>query len=51
MLFRLVYLGVVNVFAVLRLLPGSDRDEDAEILRLHRDGDLDRDPDVHPRGH
>jgi hypothetical protein len=34
MLFRLVYLGVVNVFAVLRLLPGSDRDKDAEILAL-----------------
>jgi hypothetical protein len=27
---------VVNVFAVLRLLPGSDRDKDAEILALRR---------------
>lgn len=31
---RLVYLDVVNVFAVVRLLPGSDRDKDAEILAL-----------------
>jgi transposase InsO family protein len=30
----LAYLGVVNVFAVLRLLPRSDRDKDAEILAL-----------------
>jgi hypothetical protein len=34
MLFRLVYLSVVNVFAVLRQLPGNDRDKDAEILAL-----------------
>lgn len=34
MLFRLAYLGVVNVFAVLRVLPGSDRDKDTEILAL-----------------
>ena len=34
MLFRLAYLSVVNVFAVLRLPPGSDRDKDAEILAL-----------------
>ena len=27
MLFRLAYLSVANVFAVLRLLPGSDRDK------------------------
>jgi transposase len=33
-LFRLTYLSVVNVFAVLRLLPGSDQDKDAEILAL-----------------
>jgi putative transposase len=33
-LFRLAYLSVANVFAVLRLLPGSDRDKDAEILAL-----------------
>jgi putative transposase len=33
-LLRLAYLGITNVFAVLRLLPGSDRDKDAEILAL-----------------
>jgi putative transposase len=33
-LFRLAYLSVANVFAVLRLLPGNDRDKDAEILAL-----------------
>lgn len=32
MLFRLAYLGVVNAFAVLRLLPGSDRDKDADFI-------------------
>jgi putative transposase len=31
---RLVYLSVRNVFALLRLLPVSDRDKDAEILAL-----------------
>jgi hypothetical protein len=31
---RLVYLGVANVFALLRLLPVSSRDKDAEILAL-----------------
>jgi hypothetical protein len=31
---RLAYLGVFNAFALLRLLPGSDRDKDAEILTL-----------------
>ncbi|GAA0895202.1 MULTISPECIES: hypothetical protein [Streptomyces violaceusniger group] len=37
MLLRLAYLGVTNAFAVLRLLPMSDRDKDAEILALrHR---------------
>jgi hypothetical protein len=33
-LFRLAYLGVTNVFALLRLLPSSDRDKDVEILAL-----------------
>ncbi len=31
---RLAYLGVTNVFALLRLLPMSSRDKDAEILVL-----------------
>src|ERR1700726_2137265 len=34
MLLRLSYLGVANAFALLRLLPMSDRDKDAEILAL-----------------
>ncbi len=34
MLPRLAYLGVTNAFALLRLLPKSDRDKDAEILAL-----------------
>ncbi|MGW3571617.1 integrase core domain-containing protein [Streptomyces sp. NPDC000941] len=34
MLLRLAYLGVTNAFALLRLLPMSDRDKDAEILAL-----------------
>ncbi|MFE5581256.1 integrase [Kitasatospora sp. NPDC056531] len=34
MLLRLAYLGVTNVFAVLRLLPMSDRDKEVEILAL-----------------
>lgn len=34
MLPRLAYLTVANAFAVLRLLPMSDRDKDAEILAL-----------------
>ena len=34
MLLRLAYLGVANVFALLRLLPHSDHDKDAEILVL-----------------
>ena len=34
MLLRLAYLGVTNVFALLRLLPMSDWDKDAEILAL-----------------
>jgi putative transposase len=33
-LLRLAYLGVTNAFAVLRLLPMSDRDKDVEILTL-----------------
>jgi hypothetical protein len=33
-LLRLVYLGVTNALALLRLLPMSDRDKDAEILVL-----------------
>jgi putative transposase len=33
-LLRLGYLGVTNVFALLRLLPMSSRDKDAEILAL-----------------
>jgi hypothetical protein len=36
MLLRLAYLGVTNAFALLRLLPGSDRDKDAEILALRQ---------------
>ncbi len=34
MLLRLAYLGVTNVFALLRLLPMRSRDKDAEILAL-----------------
>lgn len=34
MLLRLAYLAVTNVFALLRLLPLSDRDKNAEILVL-----------------
>ncbi|MGW7694475.1 hypothetical protein ACWGMA_37460 [Streptomyces asiaticus] len=34
MLLRLAYLSVTNAFALLRLLPMSDRDKDAEILAL-----------------
>src|SRR4051794_3783823 len=34
MLLRLAYLGITNAFALLRLLPGSDSDKDAEILAL-----------------
>jgi putative transposase len=33
-LLRLAYLGVMNAFAMLRLLPMSDRDKDVEILAL-----------------
>ena len=34
MLLRLAYLGLTNAFALLRLLPGGDRDKDVEILAL-----------------
>jgi len=34
MLLRLAYLGSTNAFALLRLLPGGDRDKDIEILSL-----------------
>lgn len=34
MLLRLAYLGMANAFAMLRLLPMSDRDKDMEILAL-----------------
>ncbi|MBR8640596.1 hypothetical protein KEF29_17885 [Streptomyces tuirus] len=34
MLLRLTYLAVPNAFAMLRLLPVSDRDKDAQILTL-----------------
>ncbi|WP_432906069.1 hypothetical protein ACQP1S_11610 [Micromonospora matsumotoense] len=34
MLLRLAYLGVTNALTLLRLLPMSDRDKDAEILAL-----------------
>ena len=34
MLFRLAYLGVTNTLALLRLLPMSDRDKNAEIRVL-----------------
>jgi transposase len=33
-LLRLAYLGITNAFALLRLLPRSDHDKDAEILTL-----------------
>jgi putative transposase len=33
-LLRLAYLGVTNAFAMLRLLPMSNRDRDTEILAL-----------------
>ncbi|WP_130334637.1 hypothetical protein [Micromonospora kangleipakensis] len=34
MLLRLAYLGITKAFALLRLLPGGDRDKDIEILSL-----------------
>ena len=43
MLMRLAYLGLANTFALLRLLPMSDRDKDREILALrHQIGVLQR---------
>ncbi|MHA6757955.1 hypothetical protein [Streptacidiphilus sp. PAMC 29251] len=36
MLLRLAYLTVTNALSLLRLLPMSDRDKDAEILALRR---------------
>ena len=43
MLLRLAYLTVTNAFVVLRLLPMTDRDKDAEILALrHQIGVLQR---------
>jgi hypothetical protein len=33
-LLRLAYLGITNAFTLLRLLPGSGRDKDIEILSL-----------------
>jgi putative transposase len=42
-LLRLAYLGLTNTFALLRLLPKSDRDKDIEILALrHQVGVLQR---------
>jgi putative transposase len=35
-LLRLAYLSVTNVFALLQLLPASDRDKDMEILVLRQ---------------
>ncbi|MDT0547633.1 hypothetical protein [Streptomyces lonegramiae] len=34
MLQRLAYLGVTNAFAMLRLLPMTDRDKDAAAIHL-----------------
>ena len=34
MMLRLAYLGITNAFALLRLLPGDNRDKDIEILSL-----------------
>jgi hypothetical protein len=33
-LLRLAYLGITNAFALLRPLPGGDRDKDIEILSM-----------------
>jgi hypothetical protein len=42
-LLRLAYLGLTNTFAMLRLLPMTDRDKDIEILALrHQIGVLQR---------
>ncbi|MGW7006861.1 hypothetical protein ACWGCW_29630 [Streptomyces sp. NPDC054933] len=37
MLLRLAYLTATNTFALLRLLPMSDRDKDIEILMVLKD--------------
>ena len=43
MLLKLAYLGVTNALTLLRLLPMSDREKDAEILALrHQIGVLQR---------
>ncbi|MFD8386668.1 integrase core domain-containing protein [Streptomyces sp. NPDC059679] len=43
MLLRLAYLGATHAFAMLRLLPMTDRDKDAEILALrHQNTVLER---------
>src|SRR4029453_17960220 len=36
MLLRLAFRGITNAFALLRLLPGGDRDKDIEILSLRQ---------------
>ena len=36
MLLRLAYLAATNIFALLRLLPMSDREKDVEILALRQ---------------
>lgn len=47
MLLRPVYLGVTNAFAVLRLLPMSNRDKDLETLTLrHQITVLERQLDI-----
>jgi hypothetical protein len=33
-LLRLAYLAITNAFALLRVLPGGDRDKDIEILSV-----------------
>jgi hypothetical protein len=51
-LLRLAYLSVTNLFALLRLLPLSDRDKDIEILALrHQITVLQRQPAVGPAVH
>src|SRR5215207_9195718 len=48
MLLRLAYLGITNAFALLRRLPGRDRDKDVEILSLrHQLAVLQRQLDGH----
>jgi putative transposase len=50
-LLRLAYLGITNVFVLLRLLPMSDQAKDIEILTLrHQIGVLQRQfGDMRPR--